>query len=173
MTRSSREAHQPRKATRLPANFSRGRVSPLSASGKLSSLQLHHTHLDLLATMGKRSKSTRKPGGGKKKEILETVFSCIFCQSPKVRWCVCCYSLRHSPTPSTLRSGCIVQDRRLCAYRIPQLQDGEYGCAHAWTLGPLLLDVDRTLTSCPSNSHPQCGQKFQVSTTPLTAPIDV
>ncbi|KAG8756118.1 hypothetical protein FRC14_003372 [Serendipita sp. 396] len=33
--------------------------------------------------MGKRKKSSRKPGGSKKKEPLETTFSCIFCHHEK------------------------------------------------------------------------------------------
>ncbi|PWO00680.1 Elf1-domain-containing protein [Tilletiopsis washingtonensis] len=34
--------------------------------------------------MGKRSKSTRTPGAGRKKEVLDTVFTCLFCSQKAV-----------------------------------------------------------------------------------------
>jgi len=33
--------------------------------------------------MGKRKKSSRKPGGGRKKQVLETAFTCLFCHHDK------------------------------------------------------------------------------------------
>ncbi|KAF8312018.1 Elf1-domain-containing protein [Clavulina sp. PMI_390] len=38
--------------------------------------------------MGKRKKSSRKPGAGRKKtEPLDTVFDCLFCHHPKTVTC--------------------------------------------------------------------------------------
>ncbi|CCA69697.1 related to ELF1-Protein required for growth on glycerol mediumTranscription elongation factor, implicated in the maintenance of proper chromatin structure [Serendipita indica DSM 11827] len=57
--------------------------------GERVEVQLCETryNLDLTSTgikqMGKRKKSSRKPGPSKKKEPLETTFACIFCHHEK------------------------------------------------------------------------------------------